>query len=240
MNNYWRMMEQVTLSDRKKEEIMEMLENKNTQKRRMPKAGKLILAAALAVGCVLSIAAAMQERDVSFDPIVGITVGEYSTAFDWTANGSDPIVLEDGRLWFVEGDTRTDITDIIDENTPCYRYMTDEETGEVIAFLAVGGTPEDFGFWACARTLNEFGFGSAGRDFFTEIYTYEGETYEVSFSTELPKEVREAREAQIEFGQEHGYGYPDAPITIYKPWAATVIEQLDATWALNGTNLRLR
>ena len=59
MNNYWSMMEQVTLSDRKKEEIMDMLENKGTQKRRMPKAGKLILAAALAVGCVLSIAAGL-------------------------------------------------------------------------------------------------------------------------------------------------------------------------------------
>ena len=54
MYDYRRMMEQVTLSDRKKEEIMDMLENKDTQKRRMPRAGKLILAAALAVGAMLT------------------------------------------------------------------------------------------------------------------------------------------------------------------------------------------
>ena len=66
MNNYWSMMEQVTLSDRKKEEIMDMLENKGTQKRRMPKAGKLILAAALAVGCVLSIAAGLPAQVYNF------------------------------------------------------------------------------------------------------------------------------------------------------------------------------
>ena len=54
MSNYWHMMEQVTLSDRKKEEIMDMLENKGTHKRRMPRAGKIVLAAALAVGGVVS------------------------------------------------------------------------------------------------------------------------------------------------------------------------------------------
>ena len=66
MNNYWSMMEQVKLSDRKKEEIMEMLENKGAQKRRMPRAGKLILAAALAVGCVLSIAAGLPAQVYNF------------------------------------------------------------------------------------------------------------------------------------------------------------------------------
>ena len=59
-------MEQVKLSDRKKEEIMEMLENKGAQKRRMPRAGKLILAAALAVGCVLSIAAGLPAQVYNF------------------------------------------------------------------------------------------------------------------------------------------------------------------------------
>ena len=50
MNNYWHMMEQVTLSDRKKEEIMDMLENKGTQKGRRPSVKVMVRAAALAVG----------------------------------------------------------------------------------------------------------------------------------------------------------------------------------------------
>ena len=43
MNNYWHMMEQAQMSERKKEEIMNMLENneKRTQKRRMPRMGKV-------------------------------------------------------------------------------------------------------------------------------------------------------------------------------------------------------
>ena len=66
MNNYWHMMEQAQMSERKKEEIMNMLENseKRTQKRRMPRMGKVILASALAVGCVLSIAAGLPAQEI--------------------------------------------------------------------------------------------------------------------------------------------------------------------------------
>ena len=66
MNNYWHMMEQVTLSDQKKEEIMDMLENKGTQKRRKPSVKVMVLAAALAVGCVLSIAAGLPAQVYNF------------------------------------------------------------------------------------------------------------------------------------------------------------------------------
>ena len=47
---YRHMMEQAALSDQKKEEIMNMMEHTDTGKRRLPKAGTIALAAALAVG----------------------------------------------------------------------------------------------------------------------------------------------------------------------------------------------
>ena len=99
MNNYWSMMEQVTLSDRKKEEIMDMLENKGTQKRRMPKAGKLILAAALAVGCVLSIAAGLPAQVYNFmsgGTMVNVPGSNYS---EFTMPAGSPLTLENGRIW---------------------------------------------------------------------------------------------------------------------------------------------
>ena len=132
MNNYWSMMEQVTLSDRKKEEIMDMLENKGTQKRRMPKAGKLILAAALAVGCVLSIAAGLPAQVYNFMSGGTVSVNENGGSNDWSMDEvNPPIVQEDGKLWFVNGEERTfttkefDLLTFLAEN-PNHVYTKEE------------------------------------------------------------------------------------------------------------------
>ena len=63
---YRHMMEQAALSDQKKEEIMNMMEHTDTGKRRLPKAGTIALAAALAVGCALSIAAGLPAQVYHF------------------------------------------------------------------------------------------------------------------------------------------------------------------------------
>ena len=54
--DYRHLMAQVALTDQKKEEILTMLEQNNNQtsKRRMPAATKIVLAAALAVGAMLT------------------------------------------------------------------------------------------------------------------------------------------------------------------------------------------
>lgn len=150
MKSYWHMMEQVTLSDRKKEEIMEMLENKGTQKRRMPRAGKLILAAALAVGCVLSIAAGLPAKVYHFatgsqfymmpgTDKTGMTVGDVVA----------PVKAEGGRLWFEADGQKIDITDQVDENTPYIYERSDPATGEK-GYIIAGGTVENFGWIECA------------------------------------------------------------------------------------------
>ena len=155
MNNYWHMMEQAQMSERKKEEIMNMLENseKRTQKRRMPRMGKVILASALAVGCVLSIAAGLPAQVYNFMSGGSVSITDHGNtttvdSFAWDLNGEQaaPIVLEDGKLWFVNGDERTDLTGLIDENTPYIYEHTDPATGNKGYFVA-GGTPEKFG-WA--------------------------------------------------------------------------------------------
>jgi len=147
-------MEQVTLSDQKKEEIMDMLENKETKKRRMPKAGTLVLAAALAVGCVLSIAAGLPGQVYNF--LSGGSVNIMPAGADGSIGGAEavfgsaednpPIALGDGKLWFVNGEERTDLTGLIDEDTPYIYEHTDPATGNK-GYVIVGGTVDNFG-WA--------------------------------------------------------------------------------------------
>lgn len=154
MNNYRHMMEQVALSDPKKEEIMEMMENQKTVKRRMPGAAKIALAAALAVGCVLSVAAGLPGQVYNFMsggsvrvmPVDGEgIIGGAEVVFGNTADNA-PIVLEDGKLWFVNGGERTDLTGLIDGGTPYIYEHTDPSTGNK-GYVIVGGTADNFG-WA--------------------------------------------------------------------------------------------
>ena len=147
MNNYWHMMEQVTLSDRKKEEIMDMLENKGTQKGRRPSVKVMVLAAALAVGCVLSIAAGLPAQVYNFMSGGTVSVNENGGSNDWSMDEvNPPIVQEDGKLWFVNGGERTDLTGLIDEDTPYIYENTDPATGNK-GYVIVGGTVDHFG-WA--------------------------------------------------------------------------------------------
>ena len=154
MRDYRHMMEQVTLSDRKKEEIMDMLENKNTQKRRTPSVKVMLLAAALAVGCVLSIAAGLPAQVYNFMSGGSVrmmpadaagAIGGADAVFEST-EANEPIVLEEGKLWFVNGEERTDLTGLIDENTPYIYEHTDPATGNK-GYVILGGTVDNFG-WA--------------------------------------------------------------------------------------------
>jgi len=141
-------MEQVTLSDQKKEEIMEMLEHKQTQKRQMPKVGTLVLAAALAVGCVLSIAAGLPAQVYNFVAGGSTTVlpGQNEAHFTLDREAEGPVTVEDGRLWFEADGQKLDITDKVDEVTPYLYERADPATGNK-GYVVAGGTVEDFG-WA--------------------------------------------------------------------------------------------
>ncbi|MDE6261501.1 MAG: hypothetical protein K2M42_11725 [Oscillospiraceae bacterium] len=111
-----------------------------------------LIAAALAVGCVLSIAAGLPAQVYNFvsggsvavtfagDDVIDESTDE--TSGEW----NEPIVLEDGKLWFVNGEERTDITGLIDGDTPYIYEHTDPATGNK-GYVILGGTVDDFG-WA--------------------------------------------------------------------------------------------
>lgn len=175
---YRHMMEQAALSDRKKEEIMELMEHKHTGKHGVPKAGKLALAAALAVGCVLSIAAGLPAQVYHFIGGGSVTVDPNTdTAYYDRLDAVPPAEAdENGRLWLTVDGQRLDITDKISEDTPYLYERTDPATGQK-GYLMLGGTVDDFGwmewfqmdgdwFWHaenCMRNqANSFSVGQAG------------------------------------------------------------------------------
>lgn len=219
MNNYWHMMEQVTLSDRKKEEIMNMLENKETQKRRMPRVKVMVLAAALAVGCVLSIAAGLPAQVYNFmsGGMVSITSTDHGDTVgghvEWDASGeqSAPIVQENGKLWFVNGEQRTDLTGLIDENTPYIYEHTDPATGNK-GYVIVGGGADNYG-WA-EFFLTEGGAASMTGDNYADSYLTIDGVRQPSY--ELSEELVEKLNHDPSYALE----------TVNHPWFQAALDQL--------------
>lgn len=174
MRDYRHMMEQVTLSDEKKEEIMGMIENKDTGKRRMPKVGTMVLAAALAVGCIAMMAAGLPAQVYHFISGGSITINPGTdTAYYDRLDVVDPVeVDENGRVWLTADGQHLDITDQVDENTPYLYERTDGETGQK-GYLLIGGDHDNLGwmewyqmdgywFWHAENCLNDSPFSALG------------------------------------------------------------------------------
>ena len=201
---------------------MDMLENKGTQKRRKPSMKALVLAAALAVGCVLSIAAGLPAQVYNFmsGGMVSIEGGKTDNITDcvkWEPidEQNAPIVLEDGKLWFVNGEKRTDLTGLIDENTPYIYEHTDSATGNK-GYVIVGGTADDFG-WA------EFFLAEGGAASMT------GNNYADTYLT-----IDGVRQPSYELSEElveklnHDPSY--ALDTVNRPWFQAALDQLGLDW----------
>ena len=212
MNNYWHMMEQVTLSDRKKEEIMDMLENKGTQKGRRPSVKVMVLAAALAVGCVLSIAAGLPAQVYNFMSGGTVSVNENGGSNDWSMDEvNPPIVQEDGMLWFVNGGERTDLTGLIDEDTPYIYENTDPATGNK-GYVIVGGTVDHFG-WAEIFETESGAASLIGLDYDDTYLTIDGvrqPSYELS--EELVEKLNHDPSYKLD--------------TVNRPWFQAALDQL--------------
>ena len=74
-----------------------------------------------------------------------------STSVTYEHNVSS-IEAEDGRLFFVLDGERTDITDLINEDTPYIYDGSDPETG-LTYYLIMGGTPENYGSGTVAAQI---------------------------------------------------------------------------------------
>ncbi len=143
--------------------------------------GQTVREAALAVGCVLCIAAAgpltQLYRMVSGDSVLIQTdpTGQYYLHISWK-DINTPIMLEDGRLWLVLADERIDVTDLIDEDTPYILEGEDPDSG-LKNYLIVGGTPEDYG-WQIWMEMPLGGYSGGGWNTYTTYYDVDGELVE--------------------------------------------------------------
>lgn len=150
------------------------------RKRRKP-LKMVLLAAALAAVSVLCIAAAgpltQLYHMVSGDSLLIQTdpTGQHYLRISWN-DISNPLVLEDGRLWLVLGDERTDVTDLIDENTPYIVEGVDPDSG-LKNYLIVGGTPEDHGYQIWTE-MPLGGYSGGGWNTYTTYYDVDGKLIE--------------------------------------------------------------
>lgn len=211
--NYRHMMEQVALSDTKKEEIMDILENKENVKHRVPHVTKIVLAAALAVGCVLSIAAGLPAQVYNFVAGGSATVMPGSGEAYFTIDGDveGPVTVENGRLWFEADGQKVDITDKVDADTPYIYERTDPATGEK-GYVVVGGTVEDYG-WAEFFMTEDGTCSMVGENFADSTLPVDGKNIPW---TELTEE-------QLDMINEQGNVMLD---TVNRPWLDKAIAQL--------------
>ena len=179
-----------------------------------------MLAAALAVGCVLSIAAGLPGQVYNF--FSGGSVNIMPAGPNGSLGGADatfgseednaPIILEDGKLWFVNGEKRTDLTGLIDENTPYIYEHTDPATGNK-GYVIVGGGADNYG-WA-EFFLTEGGTASMTGDNYADRYlTIDGvrqPSYEIS--EELVEKLNHDPSYALE--------------TVNHPWFQAALDQLE-------------
>lgn len=115
------------------------------KKRRRP-LKMALLAAAMAVGCVLCIAAGvpgMAYRILS--GTVTLETSEDGLKYVNLQLDAEPVEVEDGRIFFVQDGQRTDITDLIDMETP-YIYDDSNPDAGTLHYLIIGGTPNCYGW----------------------------------------------------------------------------------------------
>lgn len=189
MRNYRSIMEQVALSDQKKEEIMSMIQNHTTGKRHVPRGVKLGLAAALAVGCVLSIAAGLPAQVYNFvsggQTVVQSGTGDTSFTLDCDVEG--PVSVENGRLMFTADGQKLDITDKVDENTPYILERVDPETKQK-GYVVAGGTVDDFG-WAEFFVAEDGACSMAGENAWEYMVPVDNEQIPMSELTDAQREM---------------------------------------------------
>ena len=139
------------------EELKSLVLEQVKPKRKMKPLFKGLIAAAAAVGivAVAGVVGASYESDLirgSYISVLGTNIEYYRQAEpkkwqDWTVGIERelPVVMKSDRIFFNAGDgTSTDITDIIDDNTP---YIVESVNPDgYFCYQIIGGTPEDYGF----------------------------------------------------------------------------------------------
>ena len=138
------------------------------QVRQKKRKGRTVLMLAAALAACLALAGwTYGERiyqfisgsQVTISGSAGMGSGTITMSDGLDENGDPTIIsLEDGRLWFVAGGQRVDVTDQMDEETPYVYTVTDEENN--LHYIIVGGTPEDYGWFEGVQFPDGSGGGS--------------------------------------------------------------------------------
>lgn len=138
------------------------------QVRQKKRKGRTVLMLAAALAACLALAGwTYGERiyqfisgsQVTISGSAGMGSGTITMSDGLDENGDPTIIsLEDGRLWFVAGGQRVDVTDRVDEETPYVYTVTDEENN--LHYIIVGGTPEDYGWFEGVQFPDGSGGGS--------------------------------------------------------------------------------
>lgn len=113
-------------------------------KRRRAPLKMVLLAAALAAGCVLCIAAGLPGIFVVSPIGAQITMDDESLHVDYTQRDDYWLLVEDGRFFLDFDGSRTEITGKFDADTP-YIHTVNDPSGITFHYV-VGGTPDNYGF----------------------------------------------------------------------------------------------
>ena len=126
-------------------------------KQRLSRKKKLFLAAGLAAALVL-MGAGLPSVVHQVYRLVNTTLSFVQTP-DGTGvtyeHCTSSMVAEEGRLFFVLDEERTDITDLISADTPYIYDGSDPETG-LTYYLIMGGTPENYGCLEWVKVPNPY------------------------------------------------------------------------------------
>lgn len=115
-------------------------------RRQLPKRKKLLLAAALAAVMAVLVGAGFPQTVYQlFNGTLSFTEDAEGKTISIKTEG-EPIKLEDGRLFLIQGDVETDITDMISETKP---YIIDYSNPDdnLVSYRILGGTPEHYGWF---------------------------------------------------------------------------------------------
>lgn len=113
-------------------------------KRRRVPLKMALLAAALAVGCALCVAAGLPGIFVVSPNGTQITLEDGGLHLDYTRHDDYWLLAEDGRFFLDMGGERIEITGKFDADTP-YIHTVEDVSGITFHYV-VGGTPDNYGF----------------------------------------------------------------------------------------------
>lgn len=207
-DEYREQMDQIRLTDSGKRALLDSLRQQTRGPvRRSPRLLRTALIAAAVIVLAVALMGAGNKIIYHFTGPGGTQIyAEKGYAKIDSMEQIELVTLEEGRLWLTVFDERTDITDLVDEDTPYIYTFYDEDT-DTHGIIIAGGTPEDFG-WAEMYFNAKVGGGGGGSNYVHTYAQMDGELLERE--NMAPEEWNKAWDDGL-------------VITVYKSWYLNAI-----------------